>query len=675
MKKLVERISLFVIATIFICVVASVLPAQAAAKWKFSSSDGKKKAEVSGTITVKKNDRYDMNLYKDGKEIKTNNATYTVSWYSSDTDVVYVDKKTGKFCADKFGEMKTDSAEAKVTAVIKNKKTGSTVKKSFTVKVESAVKYNEKSATVMKQDGFAVTKLPYKTKGLIIEKISFGKYSEVNIIVKNMTGNAIDGLSSIEYKLYDKDGAVLKKSSMYLDELNNGEALKKTFYITDDTYKIVFGEAEVRKGVAWQSVKTAKSDGIVTNKLPYITKGVAITAVSNQKNVLDITIKNKNEYPLGELSYIPYKEYDKNDVVLNVSSVYLDEINGGEYGKTSLYLNSDTAKIVFGEGTIKKGVKQEEVAITEYDGFFTNTLPYNTEGIVIHSLEIDKYMAVEIIVENKNDYAISGLSSIPFKEYDASGNLLKSSNIYLHDLEAGEFGKVNTYFSDDVQKVVFGKCEIRRGVAAEEKELTQYDGIIVNTLPYTSEGISVLGLAINSYGSAEIWVKNESGYAIAGTSSISYKQYDEEGYVLGTGTLYLEDLNDGDTYLATAYFDADVAVLVFGEAEVRKGIAFKNTKTVNVGGFEMTKLPYEVDGVVVSAIEISKNNEATITVKNASDSKLKSDDRMTYKVFDENGYVLGVSTISLNELEPGEISKKTVYLPYGATKLILGEME
>jgi len=282
---------------------------------------------------------------------------------------------------------------------------------------------------------------------------------------------------------------------------------------------------------------------------------------------------------------------------------------------------------------------------------------------------------VEIIVENKNDDAISGLSSIPFKEYDASGNLLSSRSLYLHDLEAGEFGKVNTYFSDDTTKVVFGKCEVKRGVAAEEKELTEYDGIIVNTLPYTSEGITVLGLVIDSYGRAEILVKNESGNAISDISSISYKQYDEEGYVLGTGTLYLEDLNDGDTYIVTTYFDEDVAVLVFGEAEIRKGVAFKNSKTVTKDGFEMTKLPYEVNGVVVSAIEVDKDNNATITMKNTSGSKLKPYTRMSYKVFDENGYVLLVASIDLNELEPDESFKKTVSLPYSATKLVLGDIE
>ena len=44
-----------------------VIPAQAAVKWKFSTSDGKKKADVNKTITLEKQEFCDMNLYRNGK--------------------------------------------------------------------------------------------------------------------------------------------------------------------------------------------------------------------------------------------------------------------------------------------------------------------------------------------------------------------------------------------------------------------------------------------------------------------------------------------------------------------------------------------------------------------------------------------------------------------------------
>lgn len=130
-----KRISLLVVCLLIISMFIGVVPAEAAAKWKFSTSNGKKKANVNDTISLKKQELADMNLYRNGKQIKENNALYTVSWYSSDENIVYIDKKTGKMRADKFNKMTTDSATAKITAVIKNKTSGTSTKKSFTVKV------------------------------------------------------------------------------------------------------------------------------------------------------------------------------------------------------------------------------------------------------------------------------------------------------------------------------------------------------------------------------------------------------------------------------------------------------------------------------------------------------------------------------------------------------------
>ena len=71
---------------------------------------------------MEKGEYQDMNLYRNGKQIKEKDATYSVKWYSSDTNVVYIDKASGKMKADKYGKMKKDTGSAKITAVITNKK-------------------------------------------------------------------------------------------------------------------------------------------------------------------------------------------------------------------------------------------------------------------------------------------------------------------------------------------------------------------------------------------------------------------------------------------------------------------------------------------------------------------------------------------------------------------------
>ena len=135
MKRLLKKTRVLAIALAMI-LVTGVVPAQAAVKWVFYTSSKEKKVGVNASITMEKGEFQDMNLYRNGKQIKVNDATYKVSWYSSNSDVVYVNKADGKMKADKYGKMTTKTGSAKITAVIKNKKTGSTTKKSFTVKVK-----------------------------------------------------------------------------------------------------------------------------------------------------------------------------------------------------------------------------------------------------------------------------------------------------------------------------------------------------------------------------------------------------------------------------------------------------------------------------------------------------------------------------------------------------------
>lgn len=135
MRGYMKKICSFVVFVMVLCLVAECIPVQAAVKWKFSTSDGKKKAEVNSTVTFKKQEFRDMNLYRNGKQIKENDAAYKVSWYSSDKAVVYIDKQSGKMRADKYNKMTEKTATAKITAVITNKKTGTSTKKSFKVKV------------------------------------------------------------------------------------------------------------------------------------------------------------------------------------------------------------------------------------------------------------------------------------------------------------------------------------------------------------------------------------------------------------------------------------------------------------------------------------------------------------------------------------------------------------
>ena len=134
MKKTFRKISLLVVLVIVVGMFANVTYAQAASVWSFICGSGKK-IEVNDTITLQKNEYQDLNLYKSGKEIKLNDSTYKITWSSSNPDVVWINASTGKLRADRLKKMTADTGTAKITATIKNLKTGAVAKRGFTINV------------------------------------------------------------------------------------------------------------------------------------------------------------------------------------------------------------------------------------------------------------------------------------------------------------------------------------------------------------------------------------------------------------------------------------------------------------------------------------------------------------------------------------------------------------
>ena len=194
MRNCMKKFGLFVIVLTVISMLGATINAEAAVKWAFSTSNGRKKASVNATIMMEKGEYQDMNLYRNGKQIKEKDATYTVKWYSSDKNVVYVDKASGKMKADKYGKMTKDTGSAKITAVIKNKKTGTMAKKSFTVKVNSEKNSVGISAEQVKIGGY----------------VTFGSYEQDNVLT--------NGKEPIEWLVLDvQDGKALLLSKYALD--------------------------------------------------------------------------------------------------------------------------------------------------------------------------------------------------------------------------------------------------------------------------------------------------------------------------------------------------------------------------------------------------------------------------------------------------------------------------
>jgi len=137
MKQVKEKLVLILIIALSIGMFdTGLLTASAAVKssWMFKTGTGIK-LQLNDTIYMKKNEFQDFNLYKSGKEIRQDDSRYEVTWSSDNEDVIWINSKTGKSRADRFGTMEEDSGNAVITAKIKNKTTKAIAYRKFKVVV------------------------------------------------------------------------------------------------------------------------------------------------------------------------------------------------------------------------------------------------------------------------------------------------------------------------------------------------------------------------------------------------------------------------------------------------------------------------------------------------------------------------------------------------------------
>lgn len=150
MERLLKKICILMVLVLFVGVVSNVVPVTAASAWEFKTKTGIT-ISVNGTIQMKKNEFQDFNLYNNNSEITTSSSKYSVSWSSSDTNIIWIDKVNGKARVDKNKKMTSETGEAVITASIKNNNTGAKITRKFTVTVGS--KTNIAKLTIESADG------------------------------------------------------------------------------------------------------------------------------------------------------------------------------------------------------------------------------------------------------------------------------------------------------------------------------------------------------------------------------------------------------------------------------------------------------------------------------------------------------------------------------------------
>lgn len=133
-KKVVTCIAFIALAFI----VSAPTKTQAASAWSFRSSSEQIKNNDTTKMTYYQYKNFDL-LKNDVMVSESDDKydDYTVRWKSSNEDAVWINKYTGQARANKFGTYNEDFGTVKISAVIKNTKTGKQIVRSFFVEVDN----------------------------------------------------------------------------------------------------------------------------------------------------------------------------------------------------------------------------------------------------------------------------------------------------------------------------------------------------------------------------------------------------------------------------------------------------------------------------------------------------------------------------------------------------------
>lgn len=136
---MLKKVFSFVLFVAFAFILSTPLRTQAApSAWSFRSASETIETNGATTMTYYQYKNFDL-LKNDAVIFETsdNFDDYTVRWQSSNSDAVWINQYTGQTRVNKFDTFDEDFATVKISAVIKNTKTGKQIVRSFFVEVDN----------------------------------------------------------------------------------------------------------------------------------------------------------------------------------------------------------------------------------------------------------------------------------------------------------------------------------------------------------------------------------------------------------------------------------------------------------------------------------------------------------------------------------------------------------
>lgn len=420
---------------------------------------------------------------------------------------------------------------------------------------------------------------------------------------------------------------------------------------------------------------TESNLGIRITKMPYTTNGLTVNNISLKDNYFyfDVTnTGNPSDKAVAATSRIPYKMYNSKGIVIESSSVSLNQLNKGEKCTLKIYNRDNNAKLVFGSAVINltNAVAQKETTVIS--GITTTKTPYKDQGITVKKITFDtekNRMYMEL--ENTSSQALS--YSTRYNSYDAAGNSLGTVYFSTGTLNGGDKIIVYTSYNSNAKKIVYSQSQATETGKFEviSSSYKTYDSIKGTLLPLTSKGIKIeyagISYSYSGYPSISFKVTNKTGKAVDSSSCFYIKSYDSEGYILSLTSCYLLQLNPDESCIITKDLDKYAAKFDLGNLDVNEGDTLSPGKTSVVSGITTNTASESFSGMKISDITIKKystSTDVTFKITNNSGKVLAYTTSLFYKAVSSDNTIVRTSTVSLNvTLNKNEFTYKTVSIP------------
>ena len=300
-------------------------------------------------------------------------------------------------------------------------------------------------------------------------------------------------------------------------------------------------------------------DGYGKKSLPYEKQGITIKEFDVTDDYITATITNNSNITIEEISSFSLKIYYDGAAESEETSLYTEELEPGESSKVIKYIAGTPTEILAGDVNI-----YEKESFKEANTYFCNDTTFNAfeyAGLFFekHPLKDDK-----IKITNNTGMAIKSVS-FGYKNYDTNGFVVDSNEIWVNDLNDGESTSVYFFNDADTGKFVFGDVSYVEGESLIIDSLSENNGLITNTLPYSENGIVINSVTYDGE-IAYVNITNQTEKEIEGI--LYYKAYDSMNEVLESSLEFFELGNEESTVLDIYLYEEDVEKLILGNVVI-----------------------------------------------------------------------------------------------------------